>query len=203
MSIRFRVSGKFAPVTWRVVVGTLAISLALTLLAAVVINQSPAASAQSSNDPVLSAIMGVGPKLPALPCRPNGGKFTSFNLTVADGSNQPGIYRCNGNAWAGPALNSTGSGSTVKKVISASASLDFTALAANTCEDFTVTATGAAVGDTVALGVPHTVAGADARTSYTGWVSATNTVTVRRCNPTAATAADPAAASVRVTVIQF
>jgi len=98
-----------------------------------------------------------------------------------------------------------GGGAALKKVLSATASVDFTALAAGTCETFDVTVTGAADGDSVSLGVP---AAAWATTEYAtiqGFVSATNTVTVKRCNLTNATTplSNPAAVTVRATVFQF
>lgn len=86
---------------------------------------------------------------------------------------------------------------------SATASLNFTALAANTCEVLTITVTGAADGDTVFLGVPTALAdvdGATERTLFYGWVSGSNTVSVRRCNVTGAITADPGAATVRADV---
>lgn len=100
---------------------------------------------------------------------------------------------------------SIGGGAAIAKVLTGTASVDFTDLAAGTCETFNVTVTGAANGDSVALGVP---AAAWATTEYAtiqGFVSATNTVTIKRCNLTNATTAlsDPAAVTVRATVIQF
>ena len=96
-------------------------------------------------------------------------------------------------------------GAPILKVLSGTGAVDFTALAAGTCETFTITVTGAANGDTVALGIP---AAAWATTEYAtiqGWVSAANTVTVKRCNITNATTAlsDPASVTIRATVMQF
>jgi hypothetical protein len=98
-----------------------------------------------------------------------------------------------------------GGGAAVKKVLSGTASVDFTALAAGTCENFTVTVTGAANGDAVAVGIP---AAAWATTEYAtiqSFVSAADTVTVKRCNLTNATTAlsNPAAVTIRATVFQF
>ncbi len=98
-----------------------------------------------------------------------------------------------------------GGGTALKKVLSASAAVDFTALAAGTCETFNITVTGAADGDPVAIGVP---AAGWATTEYAtieGFVSAANTVTVKRCNLTNATTAlsNPASVTVRATVLQF
>lgn len=100
---------------------------------------------------------------------------------------------------------SIGGGAAIAKVLTGTGSVDFTALAAGTCETFNVTVTGAANGDSVALGIP---AAAWATTEYAtiqGFVSAANVVTVKRCNLTNATTAlsDPAAVTIRATVIQF
>ena len=83
--------------------------------------------------------------------------------------------------------------------LSATASLDFGATSANTCDDLTITVTGAADSDTCALGVPNALA-SGANTSLNCFISASNTVTVRRCNSATGAAADPAAATVRATV---
>lgn len=97
-------------------------------------------------------------------------------------------------------------GTAVTKILSATASLNFTALAANSCEILTITVTGAADGDTVTLGVPTALAdvdGATERTVFYGWVSGADTVSVRRCNVTGTITVDPAAATVRAAVIKF
>ncbi len=98
-----------------------------------------------------------------------------------------------------------GGGAAVKKVLTGTASVDFTALAAGACENFNITVTGAADGDPVYVGIP---AAAWATTEYSGidwFVSATNTVTVKRCNYTNATTAlsNPAAVTIRAVVVQF
>lgn len=98
-----------------------------------------------------------------------------------------------------------GGGTALKKVLSATAAVDFTALAAGACETFNVTVTGAADGDSVAIGIP---AAGWATTEYAtieGFVSASNVVTVKRCNLTNATTAlsNPASVTVRATVLQF
>jgi hypothetical protein len=98
-----------------------------------------------------------------------------------------------------------GGGTALKKVLSATAAVDFTALAAGTCETFDITVTGATDGDSVAVGVP---AAAWATTEYAtiqGFVSAADTVTVKRCNLTNVTTAlsNPASVTVRATVLQF
>ncbi len=80
----------------------------------------------------------------------------------------------------------------------ASASLDFASMATLTTNEQTITVTGAAVGDTVALAPPATV---NAGLIWCGRVSAANTVTIRMYNSTNATV-DPAAATWGVTVFK-
>jgi len=96
-------------------------------------------------------------------------------------------------------------GAPVLKVLSGTGAVDFTALAAGTCENFTITVTGAVDGNVVSLGIP---AAAFATTEYStiqGFVSAPGVVTVKRCNLTNATTAlsDPASVTIRAAVIQF
>lgn len=67
-----------------------------------------------------------------------------------------------------------------KQRVAASATLDFPNTATRSSSDLTITVTGAASGDMVSLGVPN--ASVLANTSYTAWVSADNTVTVRLHN---------------------
>ena len=73
----------------------------------------------------------------------------------------------------------------------ASAALDFASVAAVGQQELTITVTGAAVGDAVVLAPPATLT---AGLVATARVSATNTVTVRLSNITAA-AIDPASAT--------
>ena len=95
-------------------------------------------------------------------------------------------------------------GTTILKHLSASVSLDFGATAAGACDALTITVTGAADGDTVYLGIPAALAGSDSYQNFWGYVSAANTITVKRCNPINVTTAlsDPAAATVRADVWQ-
>lgn len=89
-------------------------------------------------------------------------------------------------------------------LLSGTASLDFGATAAGTCDSLTITVTGAADGNPVSLGIPAALATADTYQSFQGFVSSANTVTVKRCNLTNATTAlsNPAAATVRATVLK-
>lgn len=94
-----------------------------------------------------------------------------------------------------------GGGAAITKHLSATASLDFAAWAGGDCQDLTVTVTGAADGNTVTLGVPNALA-STAGVQFSGFVSASNTVTVRGCKITTGASADPAAATVRADVWQ-
>lgn len=78
----------------------------------------------------------------------------------------------------------------VARVLTATAILNFGATPANSSSELTITVTGAANQDVVALGVDN---GAILPNScYTAWVSAANTVTVRFNNYSTAGAQDPA-----------
>lgn len=83
--------------------------------------------------------------------------------------------------------------------LTATATLDFGSVSAASSADLTITVTGAAVGDAVVLGVPN--GSVTANTVFFGWVSATNTVTIRCTNNDAASAADPASGTFRATVL--
>jgi hypothetical protein len=91
----------------------------------------------------------------------------------------------------------TGDGSTLTKLLSGSASLNFGSIAAASQANLTITVTGAAVGDEVALALPAAPA---AGIVFNAFVSAANTVTIRASNITA-TAVDPDAATYGVIVI--
>lgn len=94
-----------------------------------------------------------------------------------------------------------GGGTVVTNILSATATLDFPSIAANSVADLTMTVTNAQVGDTVAIGVPNGSMLADL--SFFGWVSAANTVTIRATNNSSTTARDPASGTFRATVIRF
>jgi hypothetical protein len=81
--------------------------------------------------------------------------------------------------------------------LSATAALTFAAIAAAGSNDQTITVPGAAVGDSVELGLPAAPA---AGIVFFAFVSAPDTVTVRGMNITAAPVTPPAAATYRATV---
>ena len=85
------------------------------------------------------------------------------------------------------------------QVLTGTATLDFGSIAAAASEDKTIAVAGAAVGDTVALGLP---AAPTAGIVFNVFVSATSTVTVRATNITAG-AVDPASAGYTVMVLKL
>ena len=103
--------------------------------------------------------------------------------------------------FSGPVVSQNGflvgSGATVTKVLSGSASLNFPEIAAASQANLTITVTGAAVGDEVVLALPAAPA---AGLVFNAFVSASNTVTIRASNITASPV-DPAAATYGVIVI--
>ena len=118
-------------------------------------------------------------------------KFTSgTNLTTAEA----GAMEFNGtNLFFSPSTTRH----TVNHGLTGSATLDFGSTNAQLSTDLTITVTGAADGDVVSLGVPN--AAVNANTSYSAWVSAANTVTVRFNNYSSGTV-NPASGTFKVFV---
>lgn len=83
-----------------------------------------------------------------------------------------------------------------KHRLTATATLDFGSIASNGIGELTVTVTGAAAGNPVMLGPPSTI---EAGLTWSGFVSAADTVTIRLHNNTSASV-DPASASWAVSV---
>lgn len=81
--------------------------------------------------------------------------------------------------------------------LSAVATLNFANILAGAIGTMTITVTGAVVGDTVALGPPDTI---EAGLMWSGFVSATDTVTIRLHNTTGG-AINPAAADWKASII--
>jgi hypothetical protein len=85
-------------------------------------------------------------------------------------------------------------------IYSNTATLNFPSTAAGASSDLTITITGAALNDVVIVGVPN---GSTVATGcFTGWVSASNTVTVRFSNTDVLSALDPASGTFRATIIK-
>jgi hypothetical protein len=102
------------------------------------------------------------------------------------------------NAASGITIGS--GGTAITKVLSASATLDFPSTASSSHSDLTISVTGAAVGDPVALSFPSS--GSLGGPIYQAFVSAADVVTVRFINIRHNAAQDPASGTFRVTVIK-
>ncbi|HXP72215.1 MAG TPA: hypothetical protein VOA88_23285 [Candidatus Dormibacteraeota bacterium] len=92
-----------------------------------------------------------------------------------------------------------GGGSNVNKILTMSATLTFTSISAQTCQEKTMTVTGAATSG-VAQASPAASLGST-NLSWSSWVSAVNTVSVRVCNPSSG-AITPSAVAWNVEIIQ-
>jgi len=99
--------------------------------------------------------------------------------------------------YANPSTTRT----TMARVLKASSTLDFGATAAGASTDLTLTVTGATAGDPVILGVDGSST-ANTNGSFSAWVSATNTVTIRFSNNDLVSAINPSSATFRVSVIK-
>jgi hypothetical protein len=119
----------------------------------------------------------------------------TFTSTTNGGTARPFAFT-GANVNFGTSL-SIGGGAAITKHLSATATLDFANQAAAGCNDLTITVTGAALGDTVSLGVPN--GSGVTNGSFSAWVSAADTITVRFCTPVSG---DPASGSFRVDVTQ-
>jgi hypothetical protein len=89
---------------------------------------------------------------------------------------------------------------TLAKTLTATATLDFASTAAQNSSDLTITITGAALGDVVEIGAPN--GSILSNSSYTAWVSATDTIKVRFNNYSSG-AQDPASGTFRATIVKY
>lgn len=87
-------------------------------------------------------------------------------------------------------------GTAIDGHVSNTATLDFGSTASGACSELTITVAGAVANDTVTLGPPAAI---EAGLTWSGFVSAADTVTVRVCNPTGG-AIDPASATWRADI---
>jgi hypothetical protein len=99
------------------------------------------------------------------------------------------VYRGTGGGWQ-----------KIANEISGSATLDFPNTGHGNSADLTFTVTGASEGDVVALGIPN--ASIVANASFTAWVSATDTVTVRFNNYASSGNSDPASGTFKIKVLK-
>jgi parallel beta-helix repeat protein len=108
-----------------------------------------------------------------------------------------------GNLTVNSGVTVSSSSTAILNHLSGSAALTFNSgmnFAANTCYDLSglITALGAAIGDSVVLGIPN--AFMTAGLTLNAWVNSTNTVSVRVCNPTLGTVTNPGAQTFKVDV---
>ncbi len=119
---------------------------------------------------------------------------TNQDIGTATGSGPRNLY------LSGSAV--IGGGAVIKKNLSNTATLDFGVIGANSCDQLTITVTGAADGDPVSLGVPSALASLNG-VQVSGFVISANTVAVRVCNATAQATTNPPPVSVRASLWQY
>ena len=88
---------------------------------------------------------------------------------------------------------------TLAKTLTATATLNFPSTNEGDSSDLTITVTGAATGDAVSVGIPS--GSIPSKCSYTYWVSASNTVTVRFLSHGGTN--DPASGAFRAVVTKY
>jgi hypothetical protein len=121
-------------------------------------------------------------------------KFTSgINLTTAEN----GAVEFDGNNYF---VTAGGIRYTLAKTLTSTGTLDFPSTGKQVASDLTITVTGAQLGDVVSLGVPF--AAVVVGSTFSAYVSAVNTVTVRYNNNSNATN-DPASGTFRVSVARY
>lgn len=99
-----------------------------------------------------------------------------------------------------PEVNNGSAWYIIPKTITATGTLDFGSTSAQSSADLTIAVAGAVDGDVVVLGVPN--GSVSPNTSFTAWVSAANTVTIRFNNYSSG-AVDPVSGTFRVAVMKY
>jgi hypothetical protein len=94
-----------------------------------------------------------------------------------------------------------GSSTSITEVMTDTATMDFPSTLPLVGSDLTATITGASTGDIVVLGIPSGSMTTDG--IFYGWVSSSNTVTVRFRNLLTVGSVDPSSGSFKVMVIKF
>lgn len=104
---------------------------------------------------------------------------------------------------AGKVLTTDGtnpSWTTVSSSLTAQTTLDFPNTTAGNSSELTITVTGATAGSCVAIGIPN--ASVPAGGCFFGWVSETDTVTIRYCNTDLLVSRNPDSGTFKIIVIQ-
>ncbi|MFI5057412.1 MAG: hypothetical protein ACHQLQ_04440 [Candidatus Acidiferrales bacterium] len=129
--------------------------------------------------------------------------FPSGNLSIGNASDTAPLAVGTAAQFQVSSAGATtiGGGTAITRHISVSTSLAFPEFSRRSCNTLSVTATGAADGDSVALGIPNALASIDELTWF-GWVSAPGVVSVRGCNVTNQTMSAPPTVNLRVDVWQ-
>lgn len=114
-----------------------------------------------------------------------------------------GDVAASGNVTAAGSVTIGTGGTPILEHLSLAFTVSVPAVSPNNCSNLApVTFTGASDGYTIALGVPNAlVAGTSGDfLEYFGWVSATNQVTIRVCNPHGGSANNPVSGTIRVDI---
>jgi hypothetical protein len=109
-------------------------------------------------------------------------RFTSTSLGVNTANPQFNLDVTGTGRFTGAVT--IGGGAATNKILMASRTLTYTAIAAQTCQEKTLTLTGSATTG-IAMASPAASLGST-NLSWSAWVSATNIVSVRVCNPSTA-----------------
>jgi len=116
---------------------------------------------------------------------------------IADGGNAT----TTGNLNVSRTLN-IGGGTPIAKHLSATSSVDFDAIGANSCAIKTASFPGVAVGDSVDLGIPDALESLG-ELSWRGWVSSADIVSVKACNASTSASSNPPEAAVRISAWKY
>ncbi|OGZ18589.1 MAG: hypothetical protein A2175_01160 [Candidatus Nealsonbacteria bacterium RBG_13_42_11] len=115
---------------------------------------------------------------------------------IADGGNAT----TTGNFNISGTLN-IGEGTSILKHLSTTAAVDFDAIAANSCSIKTVSFSGVAVGDSIALGLPDELGDLDI--SWDAWVSAADIISIKACNASTSASDNPDSETVRISAWKY
>lgn len=130
-----------------------------------------------------------------------GNASTTGTLTITNATAGALTVTGGGSSMLGPVAIS--GGTLIIKHLSATSSITFGVIASTTCAVATIPVTNSAPGDTVVATPLPVASGIDtASTTWSGWVSAAGTVSVRACNPTSANSVSIAAQTWRADVWQ-